>query len=804
MPSDSSKLRSGAFFGFFRPQSSAAVVRDVLIVSSTFPPVIGGSSVVYSQLCSNAPDRIVGLGPSKDYETGNVLPGTAELDAKAPYIMRRLDYLRPPVSTKPKGRILRLWSIFVDDLPVMIRAFFFVAALTNYYRVKVVCVGELIDHGWLVLPVRYLLGRKVILYTHGEEIASSSVRLLGRLRGYFLRQADAIISVSQFCKDGIVSNYGISPSKIHVVSNGVDLETFCKGERDRTVFAPKIRDRVIILSVSRLVERKGQEFLIRAMPDILREIPQAQCVIVGAGPLESFLKDLTAKLKLDDSVSFQGSVPLDELVRFYRAADVFVLPCRTMPDNSTEGFGLVFLEANACGMPVVAGAAGGTVEAVIDGKTGLLVDGTNVQEISTAVKRILRDPEFAKQLADGGWRRAQDVGWSKVAQQFLGVCQETLEDKPTQRNSAVTSPQYVHPGNAETGSPISASILDNRFRTPIFLPQTEPPLLITTVDAEESFDWSRPFSSATRDVSSMAHQHLAHRLFDRYGVIPTYLVDFPVASQPQGYLPLLDFLRDGKCEIGAQLHPWVNPPMIEDVNVSNSFPGNLPPDLEFEKLRILTDTIEQAFGVRPRVYRAGRSGVGKSTGETLKRLGYLIDTSVVPERSFTYENGPNFFGFPSDPWWFDVDRTLLELPISSAVTGPLRPPPRLAPLLFETHAGRRIIPAILARSGMADRIKLTPEGISAEAAKKLIKAMLARGTRVFTLSYHSPSLTPGATPYVRTAADLERLLRWLDNIFEFFFGEIGGKAATPWTVYERLFKPEFRFGTATTDCSRPS
>lgn len=793
---DVGAMRNEGFFKFCRFGLPKRIRRDILIVSSTFPPVIGGSSVVYNQLCSNAPDKIVALGPTSNYETGEKLPGTNEIDGNSPYIIHRLNYLRPPFSAKRTNGLLRFWSILVDDLPAMGRTLSYIMVLTIRYRVKCVCVGELIAHSWLVIPVRYFLRRRVIVYAHGEEISQSSGGVLGKFRGVFLRRADAIIAVSHFCKDALVSKFKITPSKIFVVSNGVDLNTFCKGERDCSIFGQRIHDRKVILSVSRLVERKGQEFLIRAMPEIMQQVPNAHCIIIGAGPMAPRLQALTTEIGLDDAVSFLGSVPLNTLVKCYRAADVFVLPCRTMPDGDTEGFGLVFLEANACGLPVVAGAAGGTVEAVIDGETGLVVDGTKPFEISRAVTRILRDPQFAGRLAKGGWNRAQALGWPRVTQQFLGVCLPSAD-------ASITDPRFVGATDADPKSPISASIIDPRFRTPISLSPIQRPLLVTTVDAEEGFDWSKPFSRSAADVSAMANQHVAHRVFDRYGVVPTYLVDFPVASQPDGYRPLLDYFQDGKCEIGAQLHPWVNPPFIEDVNVSNSFPGNLPPKLEFDKLRILTDTIERAFGTRPRIYRAGRAGVGNYTGDILQTLGYLIDTSVVPERSFAHESGPNYFGFPSDPYWIDVDRTILELPISSAAIGPLRPPPWLAPFLLGATPGRRIIPALLARSGLADRIKLTPEGITEVEAKRLVKAMLARGTRVFTLSYHTPSLLPGMTPYVRTAADLELLLRWLDRFYEFFFGEIGGEAATPRTVYALVSRPEFRFGAASQILPRP-
>ena len=176
------------------------------------------------------------------------------------------------------------------------------------------------------------------------------------------------------------------------------------------------------------------------------------------------------------------------------------------------------------------------------------------------------------------------------------------------------------------------------------------PLLITTVDAEEDFDWNRPFSRGATSVTSMRSQHLAHRVFERFGVIPIYMVDFPVASKPEGREPLLELLKDGRCDIGAQLHPWVTPPFVERVSPRNSYQCNLPAELEQAKMRVLTAEIENVFGVRPRVFRAGRYGAGPNTASVLHQLGYRIDSSVLPCWSFRRSGGPDFRGFSAWPY----------------------------------------------------------------------------------------------------------------------------------------------------------
>ncbi len=169
------------------------------------------------------------------------------------------------------------------------------------------------------------------------------------------------------------------------------------------------------------------------------------------------------------------------------------------------------------------------------------------------------------------------------------------------------------------------------------------------LDTEEAFDWDKPFTRSATDVTSMASQVKAHRVFERYGVVPTYLVDYPVVSQDAGRAPLLEMLRDGLCDVGTHLHPWVTPPFLEEVNNRNSYPGNLPLELEFAKLQTLTETIEDMLGLRPQVYRAGRYGVGPRTGDLLRHLGYLVDSSVMANWDFTAQDGPDFTAISARP-----------------------------------------------------------------------------------------------------------------------------------------------------------
>jgi glycosyltransferase involved in cell wall biosynthesis len=330
-------------------------------------------------------------------------------------------------------------------------------------------------------------------------------------------------------------------------------------------------------------------------------------------------------------------------------------------------------------------------------------------------------------------------------------------------------------GERPDATPRRVTILGSAYGAPAPEHVLDRPMLITTVDAEEDFDWNRPFSRATTDVTSMRSQHLAHRVFERYGVIPIYMVDHPVASQDEGRAPLKELLQAGVCEIGAQLHPWVTPPFVEYVSAHNSYAGNLPPAQEFAKIQVLTDELAQAFGQSPRFFRAGRYGVGPNTGRVLSHFGYEADSSVVPCWNFANQGGPDFRRINARPYWIDAERRILELPVTAAFVGRTSGMPiAMIARFFGRYSEAVGLPSVMSRLGLLERIKLTPEGITIEEAKRLVSHMVRMGHKVFVLTYHSPSLEPGNTPYVRTAADLAKFLRWLDEFYDYFTREIGG------------------------------
>lgn len=305
------------------------------------------------------------------------------------------------------------------------------------------------------------------------------------------------------------------------------------------------------------------------------------------------------------------------------------------------------------------------------------------------------------------------------------------------------------------------------------------PRLAIVVDTEEEFDWGQPFARENQGVTSIRSQTAAHAIYDRMGVVPTYVVGYPVVKDAAAAEFFAGMKHDGRAEIGAHLHPWVTPPHDEDVTTRNSYACNLPAALERAKIEVLTDAIAEALGERPTAFKAGRHGFGKNTAAILADLGYKVDCSFVPYTSFEGDGGPSFYGQPDQPFWLDREARLLEVPVTNAYFGLIQPFGRHIQPLFDNKAAERLhVPGMLSRTGLLTRSRLTPEGVPADEQCRLLDALVARGCTTFTMVYHSPSLSPGHTPYVRTRADLAAFLETIETVLTHFRDALGGRFTT--------------------------
>jgi hypothetical protein len=298
------------------------------------------------------------------------------------------------------------------------------------------------------------------------------------------------------------------------------------------------------------------------------------------------------------------------------------------------------------------------------------------------------------------------------------------------------------------------------------------------VDTEEEFDWSKPHRREERSTTAAESIPLIQHRLRSYGSKPIYLIDHPIATDPRCVATLREYLERDECTVGTQLHPWVNPPFEEELTVRNSYPGNLPLALERAKLERLTDEIEKSFGRRPIIYRAGRYGVGPNTAELLKELGYKIDVSVRTLFDYSGDGGPDFSTVRAFPYWIDDDG-LLEVPLTSALVGALR---GLGPSAFRGAGRIPRLRSLLNRTGLLGRVALTPEGMPLPEVIRAVERLLEDGVQLLSISFHSPSLQPGHTPYVRTEADLDQFYAWWDGMFDFF----ARRGITPVSIEEVL------------------
>lgn len=261
---------------------------------------------------------------------------------------------------------------------------------------------------WLGLPDKYLR----VNYIHGEEMTMALeygpfARWLKRRQLRSLRTADLNIAVSQYSAEQVIRLSGAAPDRVAVLPNPVDTTAFQPpDDRDATRASLGWAGHSVILTIARLVPRKGIDHALRALA-ASTDLPDNWLYVIGGrGPMEPELRELAERLGVAERVRFLGFVADEELPALYGAADVFLQPNRSV-DGDTEGFGIVFLEANACGTPVIGGIAGGTADAIAEGVSGFRVDGEDVDAIRAAVERLLGDNTLRRQMAAAGLERAR-------------------------------------------------------------------------------------------------------------------------------------------------------------------------------------------------------------------------------------------------------------------------------------------------------------------------------------------------------------------------------------------------------------
>jgi phosphatidylinositol alpha-1,6-mannosyltransferase len=366
-----------------------------LVVTNDFPPRQGGIQTFVAALLERRPsDSLVVLASNH--------PGSAAHDAGLPY----------PVVRRPTGMLL--------PTPATARA---AADLARRHACDTAFFGAAAPLGLLAPALRDAGVGHQVGATHGHETGWVAVPGARALMRRIAAGLDVVTYISEYTRARLAPALG-DRTRLARLSPGVDVERFTPGADGAAVRERHgIGEAPLVVCVSRLVARKGQDVLVAAWPRVLARHPDARLLLVGGGPLEPALRREIAARGLEASVTLAGPAPTAELPAHYAAGDVFAMPCRTRRLGlDVEGLGMVFLEAAACGRPVVAGTSGGAPEAVLDGRTGSVVDPRSPEAVADAVSALLDDPARARAMGAAGraWVE-QQWSWTTISRTFAAL-----------------------------------------------------------------------------------------------------------------------------------------------------------------------------------------------------------------------------------------------------------------------------------------------------------------------------------------------------------------------------------------------
>ncbi|BBA32420.1 glycosyltransferase family protein [Methylocaldum marinum] len=370
--------------------------KRILVISELFLPTKGGTAVWFDEVY-----RRIG-GKEIHIVTADV-PGAADHDAGHPNAVHRI-------------KLSRHWWLRPESLAMYAKFLAKSLFLATRHRFDRVDAGRVLPEGLIGWIVARLIRRPLVVYAHGEEITTWRQPAKFRVMCFVYRHADRIIANSEFTRQELVK-LGVTSDKISLIYPGVDTDRFrpgldTSGLGEQIGLKPGER---LILSVGRLSRRKGFDQVIRSLPTLVRNGLDVKYAIIGIGEDQKYLAELAKECGVQERVFLLGHVPSEDLPRWYNLAEVFAMPNREI-NGDTEGFGMVFLEAAACGKPAIAGDAGGTGSAVLHEVTGFRTDGSSVQAISSILGRIFLDAELSTKLGRNAHLRARsEFCWENIS-----------------------------------------------------------------------------------------------------------------------------------------------------------------------------------------------------------------------------------------------------------------------------------------------------------------------------------------------------------------------------------------------------
>jgi phosphatidylinositol alpha-1,6-mannosyltransferase len=371
--------------------------RRVLIVTNDFPPRQGGIQSFVYELASRLPAHDVAVYCSAH-------PGSAEFDAQ-------LDF---PVWRHPTGLLI--------PTPGARRR---VLAAAAEFGTTAVWFGAAAPLALLTPALRAAGVRRAVATTHGHEVGWAKLPLARQALRRIGNSVDVVTYLGEYTRRRLAGAFGPQAQLVQLTP-GVDSKLFHPDADGRAVRSRYgLAGRPVIVCVSRLVPRKGQDTLIKALPVIREQVPGAALLLVGKGPYEKELRALARQHGVAEDVVFAGGVDHAELPAHFAAGDVFAMPCRTRRFGmDVEGLGIVFLEASATGLPVVAGDSGGAPDAVLAGRTGSVVDGTDVRAVAGELVTLLQDRQLETRLGQAGREWVEkNWQWDSIADRLAGLLQ---------------------------------------------------------------------------------------------------------------------------------------------------------------------------------------------------------------------------------------------------------------------------------------------------------------------------------------------------------------------------------------------
>lgn len=361
------------------------MTKKTLLISEIFPPKNGGSGRWFWELYTRLPrsEYIIAAGKT---EGDDAFDKTHDLNLK------RLSLSSSSWGIKSLTGLKFYWRVFSQ-----------VRKLIKQYKVTTIHCGRCLPEGFIGYIFNKIYNIPYICYIHGEDVeAAATSRELSWIVKKVLANATTLICNSQNTASLILNNWQAIPDRTVILNPGCDTERFSPAEKNDDVKKSLgWESKQIILTVGRLQERKGQDMLIKAIPVIKQSIPNVLYAIIGDGEEKQKLQTLVETLKIQDNVLFMSEISDEQMIQAYQQCDIFALPNRTVGQD-IEGFGMVLVEAQACGKPIIAGASGGTVETMMVGKTGFIVDCTQPEPLANKLIEILQSPEQCKVTGNAG------------------------------------------------------------------------------------------------------------------------------------------------------------------------------------------------------------------------------------------------------------------------------------------------------------------------------------------------------------------------------------------------------------------